>query len=233
MRRYWLGGGVVLFGAGFFVWPFLDDGARSPVRLPEVNEPSIPSQSAKPRKVVAADEAAPVRAAFRAPALSRAAENALASTMAKPEVAGETSGEISAREQSTIVRKPLIDAIRLLDVSRGEKYERMRDALRDSGDSVEGWTRQATAVFASWGELLQGRGNAAFDSGSVRCYLAGCEAQVHFGTEADYEQAAQAFRSLSESGASHGGRVQTPPKRLEDGRWVAAWMMMRPDVAIE
>jgi hypothetical protein len=143
------------------------------------------------------------------------------------------ASDLSSAEEANLIRKPVIDAIRTMDVAGAAKFEKMRDALHASGESAEVWTRQAAEVFGGWVTQVAGRGNALLDSSSTRCYLAGCESLVYFATEDAYQEAAVAFRSVSEPNAAHGGRVQTPVKRLDDGRWVAAWLMMRPDVAVE
>lgn len=228
-RVYWsLGSGVVLLGVWFFASPFLREEPSDPVRSNVIEATAsvrrVPVQTALPEEhapTVPESVKQEVHAVYAA-----------AAPQAKVGE-GETPGDPSITEQVTLLRKPVIDAIRLLNVSKADKYDRMREALRNSGDSVEVWTQRAPDVFAGWDTLLEGKGNAALDERSVRCYLAGCEAQVYFESEAQYEAAAQAFRSLSEDGAAHGGRVQTPPKQLEDGRWVTAWMMLRPDVAVD
>lgn len=229
-RVYWcLGSGMMLLGAWFFASPILREGTPAPVRGKE-DKPGASASSIAAKTEMGEIGRAPIR-----PKSSKQEVHAVYAGVA-PQAGiseGETREDAAIEEQVTLLRKPVIDAIRLLDVTKADKYERMREALRHSGDSVETWTHQAPDVFAAWDNLLQGKGHAEVDQRSVRCYLAGCEVQVYFETEAHYESTAQTFRSLSEKGAAHGGRVQTPPKQLEDGRWVAAWMMLRPDVAIE
>lgn len=228
-RVYWsVGGGIVAWGVWFFASPFWGkQEALAPVRRAEVREPAAERASSAPRNEV--------KAAVRVPEPVRQEVNAVYASVAPKRDAPEAADqdELSAAEQSTLVRKPVIDAIRLLGVSKADKYDRMLEALRHSGDSAEAWTLRAPDVFAGWSRSLDGKANAELNERSVRCYLAGCEIQVHFANEAEYEAAARVFRSLSEEGPTHGGRVQTPPKQLEDGRWVAAWLMLRPDVGVE
>jgi hypothetical protein len=227
-RVYWfLGGGTFLLGVCFFVAPFFEEDA--PARTEAVTK-----LAEKPQAVVQRELEPTVEVAKKAPLVQQEVNALYASTAPKAEVVEEERPDVLADiEEATLVRKPVIDAIRLLNVSKADKYERMREALRNSGDSVEAWTRQASDVFVGWEQKLEGKGGANLDAGSVRCYLAGCEAQVYFENEAEYEAAAAGFRTISEGDTAHGGRVQTPPKQLEDGRWVAAWMMMRPDVGVE
>lgn len=228
-RVYWsIGGGSVLLGAWFLASFFGHEEPVAPTRTGDVRPQQPQPASISPKS----DEEPEVVPVVPAPQAVQQEVNALYAS-AVADRAGDTPEEVSVNEQVSLLRKPVIDAIRLLNVSKAEKYDRMREVLRDSGDSVEVWTRQAPGVFAGWSRLLDGKGNAELDERSVRCYLAGCEAQVYFESEAEYEAAAKAFRSLSESDTAHGGRVQTPPKQLEDGRWVAAWLMMRPNVGVE
>lgn len=237
-RGYWLAAsGVVLVGFWWMKPRFVVDSTakRGAPTTPSERESTPSTASAVGNGTATSVSIAPSSAevtqkvgalyAARAPAPPEGA-----SEFASPE-------ELSVVEEATLVRKPVIDAIRLLGVSKAEKFERMREALHDSGNSTEAWTKQASSVFSGWANELHGAGNLELDAGSVRCFLAGCEGLVYFKGETDYEAAAQAFRSFAEPSGDgtfvHGGRVQTPPKQLPDGRWVAAWLMMRPNVGVE
>jgi len=52
--------------------------------------------------------------------------------------------------------------------------------------------------------------------------------EVAFFSEAAYQEAAAAFRTISEAGSAHGGRVQTPPDPTS-GKIIANWIMLRPE----
>ncbi len=237
-RGYWLAAsGVVLVGFWWMTPRFVVD--STPKRGLSTTASEMEDSPSRTSGV----RAAPVTSVVGAPGSAEVTQtvSALYATraLAPLERASEpaTAEELSVVEEATLVRKPVIDAIRLLGVGKAEKFERMREALRDSGDSTEPWTKQASSVFSGWANELNDDGNLELDSGSVRCFLAGCESLVYFKSEADYETAAQAFRSFAEPSGdgqfAHGGRVQTPPKQLPDGRWVAAWLMMRPNVGVE
>lgn len=232
-RMYWsMGGVVVLVGLWLLISRFVDEAVPNSSTTKDAATASSELSKVTPAAVGAKREPGP--AGGREPVQQVNALYALAAPApieAAPVV--ESPEDLSIVEQVTLLRKPVVDAIRVLAVSKAEKYDRMRDALHSSGDSTEVWTQQAPNVFAGWGRELEGKGNGELDAKSVRCYLAGCESLVYFESEAAYETAAVAFRSLSEENAAHGGRVQTPPKQLEDGRWVAAWLMMRPNVGVE
>lgn len=233
-RLYWFAGcAVVLVG----VWwvgsrnggPEPNRAASKPIGEPGLERRTTSGDTSRPpnvQNVVRVESQAPRDNELHASVVPRPADVAVTPAV-------EDSEELSVLEEVTLLRKPVIDAIRLLGVSKADKFEKMREALRDSGDSAEPWTRKAPEAFGDWSRLLDGKGGASLDEGSARCYLAGCEALVYFGSEADYELAASAFRGLSDDNAAHGGRVQTPPKQMADGRWVAAWLMMRPNVGVE
>lgn len=234
-RVYWSLGSVVGFGVLWWLIPrFVVDVSSKASETQAASRTHLEQASVTPQATEGRSEGEPARDGVLSvnELYASVAPRPLAqfAVVAPPTELSEE--ELSVVEEVSLLRKPVIDAIRAVAVSKAEKYDRMREALHDSGGSGEGWTRQAQDVFAGWSRQLDGKGGE-LDSASIRCYLAGCESLVYFDSEDAYDASAAAFRSLSEVEVTHGGRVQTPPKQLEDGRWVAAWLMMRPNVGVE
>jgi hypothetical protein len=136
----------------------------------------------------------------------------------------------SGFERAQLARLPVIMAIRGNYESARERYDAVREALARSGPTNESWVASAPAVFESWNRALGALG-PGIEASSVSCFVAGCETHFTFPDMASYERTANAFRSIPESAAKHGGRVQTPPIPLPDGTVQAAWLMLRPDTA--
>lgn len=179
--------------------------------------------------VVSGDPArsvAPVLATSRAPAVERTREPEPAAQTVDPE-----PEPASALEAARALRLPVVSAIRTLGIADDVKQREMRDALARSGSSSEPWTRRAEAVVGSWRDALRSE-MAGAQLTPPACYRAGCEVLVTFAGRESYEAAARGFRELAEPGDAHGGRVQTPPLALPDGRIQTAWMFLRPDVPL-
>jgi len=136
----------------------------------------------------------------------------------------------SGLERAKLARLPVIMAIRGDYKSARERYDAVREALALSGPTNEPWVASAPAVFEGWNRALGALG-PGIDRSSLSCFVAGCETHLTFPDMASYERTASAFRSIQDSDAQHGGRVQTPPIPLPDGTVQAAWLMLRPDTA--
>lgn len=124
---------------------------------------------------------------------------------------------------------PVVLAIRGDHKSLEEKRAAMIAALEASGPSDEGWTAGAPSTFEAWKQQMPDEVRSSLSLRSVRCYQSGCAVDVELGSAAAYEAAAKAFRTLRDDGLSHGGRVQTPAAKLDNGRVTATWMMLRPE----
>jgi hypothetical protein len=131
-------------------------------------------------------------------------------------------------ERAQLARLPVIYAIRADYPNEQARFEAMRDALQKSGASTEPWTGSARSIFERWGSALEGI-ERTVDSGSIRCYIAGCEILVAFPDRATFEQGSAKFRGVIDHTPM--GRVQTPGVSLADGRVLVSWMLMRPDTA--
>ncbi len=132
-------------------------------------------------------------------------------------------------EESRRIRLPVIQALRANHPTPQARREAMLDALRNSGESDEAWTKQSVEVFDEWMRGISTDVGLRPNWSSAQCYQAGCTLELSFPNRASYERAAKEFRSLQEEGANHGGRVQTPAVESESGELVASWIMMRPD----
>ena len=141
----------------------------------------------------------------------------------------EMDDENDPVERARRIRLPVILAIRGNHSTPEARREAMLEALRDSGPSDEAWTRQSTAVFGDWTGGISSDVGLSADFTNAQCYQAGCEVELSFPDRASYERASKEFRSLRESGSTHGGRVQTPPIEGDDGQMRASWIMLRPD----
>lgn len=174
------------------------------------------------------------------PAAARTADEARAtvtqrsamSTAATQEVGAAGSGPDQTAPASDPTR-PIISAIRADHASLADKRTAMVSAVEASGlvvpqDAV--WAARASEVFGAWEEQMPASALTGIVRGEPRCFQAGCAVDVEFQSEAAYNEAARAFRSISEPGVLHGGRVQTPAVPTERGRVVATWIMLQPSV---
>ena len=157
-----------------------------------------------------------------------AAPSAIASSEDRAEELPEEAH--SGFERAQLARLPVIMAIRGNYESARERYDAVREALARSGPTNEAWVASAPDVFESWNRALGALG-PGIEASSLSCFVAGCETHLTFPDMASYERTASAFRSIPESDAKHGGRIQTPPIPLPDGTVQAAWLMLRPDSA--
>jgi hypothetical protein len=126
------------------------------------------------------------------------------------------------------LRAPIIQAIRAGGQTPQEKRASMLRAIETSGASQEAWTERAQRSFDGWRGAIPESARRGLRMGPVACFRAGCVVEVSFASEAAYQEAARAFRTISEREASHGGRVQTPPD-AQSGKIVANWIMLRPE----
>jgi len=126
------------------------------------------------------------------------------------------------------LRRPIIEAIRQGGLTPEQKRTTMLRAIEDSGVSREPWTAVAQTSFDAWGAAMPNQARQGLRLGRVSCFRAGCIVEVAFFSEAAYQEAAAAFRTISEAGSAHGGRVQTPPDPTS-GKIIANWIMLRPE----
>lgn len=106
----------------------------------------------------------------------------------------------------------------------------MLRAIEASGVSQEPWTERAQGSFDAWRGAMPESALRALRVGPVACFRAGCVVEVSFASEAAYQEAARAFRTIAERDPAHGGRVQTPAD-IRAGKIVANWIMLRPETA--
>lgn len=225
-RVTWISGAVALAALSFGV--FLGPArTQAPVREPSQGK----TEADMARDTIAAPaQVAPLMAAAqppRAPEPTSPGASALPSEASDP--AAEDEARRSAADQAQLVRMPLLMAIRGDYTSHQQRYDAMRSALERSGPTTEAWSQQAGEVFNGWATAL-GASAGTPEVGSTRCFVAGCEMRVLFPDVASAEQAASAFRLISEETSTHGGRVQTPPVPAPEGGVHVTWMMLRPDL---
>jgi hypothetical protein len=239
--KFWfgLGGGVGVLAIGVFA--LREPQPRAPQTRPPLHvnvpaqmvEDAEPAPREAPAHVLSATHPGTEQASAD-PSLPVEDKQALAAVQAEitslEAEAAAAGQQLQPAEQARRIRLPLIMAIRGDHPTPEARHRAMREALERSGPTNEVWTGEASSVFGSWASALPDLGQRV-DTGSTRCFLAGCEIAVTFPDRASYDRAAMAFRDIYDEAVNHGGRVQTPPVTNENGSVRAVWMMLRPDVA--
>lgn len=212
-KRLWVGGVVILCG---LAWA-LAFAAKQPK---ETGHDAVRTQLQSPASGL---PSGPVPASPKAPRLAESH----AAASASPKLAATQDDDDALLDLSPL-RRPIIRAIREAGVSPAEKRASMLRAIEASGASRERWTVGAPSTFEQWRAALPGETQRGVRMGEVACFQAGCVAQLEFENTAAYQTAASTFRTLTDTGASHGGRVQTPPE-MASGKVIANWIMLRPE----
>jgi hypothetical protein len=228
MKKSWL---IIGLGAAtVMVAAFLMFSAKSGRRSAPISRVSAPSE-----RLIEVEEPAPsqveeedpnVKLAHLEPALepSRPTDE----PEGEPEVSDDKEDGAkppSARE----LHMPIIRAIRENHTTPEARKNAMLRALRESGPTSEPWTEQGRHVFDDWEQAIPSEVHRATLQETTRCYRAGCEIAVRFASREDAEKAAEAFRTIAEPSAQHGGRIQTPAVNVGDGAYEANWIMLRPE----
>lgn len=138
----------------------------------------------------------------------------------EPEIARD------AAPPPTISEHVAIDAMSAVVITRHSAAREERETtllgLRESGEAVEPWNEQATALFAAIGRSL------ATVSGAG-CFIAGCGATLAFPSEAAYRRARLDIEGLEAFRAWTGGKTYTSPETLPNGTVVVGLVLYRPD----
>jgi hypothetical protein len=225
-RKHWFGWAVVAVFAALFAvifWPKSERTRqkREPARAAVAEEQPVSNDS----------EGASSSPPEVEPVVARALPEASSATVpasAPPTEADDTVPGHTDVQKAQLARLPVIYAIRGDYPNDQARFEAMRDALQKSGASTEAWTGSARSIFERWGSALDGI-QRTVDSGSLRCYVAGCEMRVTFPDRATFEQGSAKFRGIADQTPM--GRVQTPGVSLPDGQVRVSWILLRPDTA--
>jgi hypothetical protein len=182
--------------------------------------PSVPRRSKTPSKA--------------RPEVVHSASSAVMDEAAVLELARQDATEdADPRRESERLRAPVIAAIRTPELDPLERRVRILAAMAESGPSDEPWTRDRRAIFEGWDRALGSAGERNVDYESAECFRAGCVVTVTFPDDKAFEASFAAFRTLSETGQAHGGRVQTPPEVQADGRVQSSWIFLRPEAGAQ
>ena len=180
---------------------------------------------------VGAIDRVPERPVTEAPAVAPRSGVAPSAAVLDVGAAGSGSEERVAAADPT---RPIISAIRAPHASLADKRTAMLTALEASGAAAPedgAWASQAGFIFEAWQKQMPASALTGVVRGQPRCFHAGCAIDVEFQSEDAYNEAARVFRSISEPGAVHGGRVQTPAVATDNGRVIATWIMLQPSGA--
>ncbi len=195
--------------------------SSKPKREVEATETSPSPPIDAPKEDVSLDRLPPLKVADP--------ENLTPDVSTEGDVDDETlDGSDAALAAREAPRTPIILAIRGDHAKREARRDALLEGLRRSGPSSETWTEKERPTFDGWRNMLSADARTLVTTGTSACYRAGCEVAVRFTSLESYEKVADEFRRLPEEGATHGGRVHTPPATRSDGSVEANWIFLRP-----